>query len=165
MNSIEKKEYDRQYNLDNKKKKRKIQRNQYYLNHKNSVLEYSSQYYTDHKNKIINQNKQYYLNNKEKIHKRHKKHYLNNQDKIKESFIQRRYKLTKEQYIELLAKQNNKCAICNNTFTKTPFVDHDHITGVVRGLLCNKHNSLLGFANDNIEILNNAIKYLQLHLK
>ena len=40
------------------------------------------------------------------------------------------------------------------------FVDHDHTGNFVRGILCTKCNTLLGMANDNIEILENAIKYL-----
>jgi hypothetical protein len=40
-------------------------------------------------------------------------------------------------------------------------VDHCHTTGKIRGLLCSKCNPALGAFNDNIEILNSAIKYLK----
>lgn len=39
-------------------------------------------------------------------------------------------------------------------------VDHDHVTGMVRGLLCNSCNKMLGFARDKIERLRMAIEYL-----
>lgn len=72
------------------------------------------------------------------------------------------YKLNEEEYKELFVKQNNKCAICGNEFGDDlkGFVDHSHETGKVRGVLCTKCNTLLGFANDNIEILKAAIEYL-----
>ena len=76
--------------------------------------------------------------------------------------------MTSQQYLEKLITQNNCCAICNkpeHRLLKTgdikPLsVDHNHITGEVRDLLCNDCNSLLGFAKENVEILQNAINYL-----
>jgi predicted RNA-binding protein with RPS1 domain len=65
---------------------------------------------------------------------------------------------------ELLKLQSNKCSICHKEFEDRPksiHIDHDHSTGEIRSLLCNKCNSMLGFAEDNIEILKNAISYLE----
>lgn len=73
------------------------------------------------------------------------------------------YGITQEQLDAMYIKQNNKCAICGETFTKTAHIDHDHKTGKFRGLLCSRHNTMLGHAEDNITILNNAIKYLELN--
>ncbi len=39
--------------------------------------------------------------------------------------------------------------------------DHDHLTGMIRGQLCNQCNIGLGCFKDNIEVLSNAIKYLK----
>jgi hypothetical protein len=74
-----------------------------------------------------------------------------------------KYNLTAEKYYNMFLIQNNKCAICHEEFLdgNKAFVDHCHKTNKVRGLLCAKCNSLLGMARDNIEILQNAIKYLQ----
>ena len=73
-----------------------------------------------------------------------------------------RYNLTPEEYNNLFQIQNNRCAICNKEFNENlkAYVDHNHSTNKIRGLLCSKCNSLLGFADDDIEILQNAIKYL-----
>jgi Recombination endonuclease VII len=38
------------------------------------------------------------------------------------------------------AAQNNRCLICGDEFIKTPHVDHDHETGIVRDLLCERCN-------------------------
>lgn len=50
-----------------------------------------------------------------------------------------KYGITLEQYEELLAKQGNACAICQKPadyFKTNLAVDHDHMTGEIRGLLC-----------------------------
>ena len=39
-------------------------------------------------------------------------------------------------------------------------IDHNHVTGEIRGLLCNACNKGIGFLNDDIRLLKNAIKYL-----
>ncbi len=74
------------------------------------------------------------------------------------------YKLNEAKFNEVLNSQNNKCAICHKEFkaNRNTFIDHDHKTGNVRGLLCPKCNILLGTCNDNIEILKTAIKYLEI---
>jgi hypothetical protein len=60
----------------------------------------------------------------------------------------------------MVLESNNSCSICNETFIKTPHVDHDHITGKIRGLLCHNCNAVLGNAKDNPQILINAAEYL-----
>lgn len=74
-----------------------------------------------------------------------------------------KYGIVKEEYDKLFVSQNNRCLICGVEFdSKTKgVVDHNHKTGLVRGILCNKCNTLLGMANENIEVLENAIKYLK----
>lgn len=62
----------------------------------------------------------------------------------------------------LLAVQGGRCAICRCTpRTRRLAVDHDHDTGMVRGLLCKRCNhDLLGAAHDDVQILRNAVYYL-----
>lgn len=72
-----------------------------------------------------------------------------------------KYGLTEPEYKNLFQTQGNKCLICGDSFESTKaFVDHDHKTGKVRGLLCTRCNTLLGMSRDNPDILVNAIKYL-----
>jgi len=63
----------------------------------------------------------------------------------------------------MLIKQNNLCAICHNEFKpfKDIHIDHNHITGKVRGLLCSKCNMSLGGFDDKINNLESAIIYLK----
>lgn len=86
-------------------------------------------------------------------------------------YLLKRYNLTKTEYNKLYQKQNSQCDICGclceNYFDESAlsreifYVDHCHKTGKVRGLLCSKCNSMIGFCDDNIEILLSGIKYLR----
>ena len=73
-----------------------------------------------------------------------------------------RYNLNENEFLDILIKQNYKCSICDNEFknNRYAYIDHDHKTGNVRGLLCPRCNTILGFCNDDIEILKSAINYL-----
>lgn len=75
-----------------------------------------------------------------------------------------KYKL-KSIYATLLHRQNNKCAICKEEFKHLDkhAIDHDHVTGNIRGLLCGTCNKLLGCARDNKDTIRNMIKYLEVN--
>jgi hypothetical protein len=60
---------------------------------------------------------------------------------------------------KLANSRKGVCVICNET--KLLVVDHCHTSGAVRGLICSHCNSVLGYAKDNIKVLENAIKYLE----
>lgn len=69
-------------------------------------------------------------------------------------------------YDELLAGQGNKCAICKvdrQYLDRNLAVDHDHSNDEVRGLLCTRCNTGLGYFYDNIEVMKDAIQYLINH--
>jgi hypothetical protein len=78
----------------------------------------------------------------------------------KEYLRKRVYGLSSEQYRGLLESQNGKCAICLKESRKL-CVDHDHITGRVRGLLCSLCNAYLGRISDSVESLQRAILHIQ----
>lgn len=71
-----------------------------------------------------------------------------------------RYGLTKEQFLELEAKQNGRCAICEKE--RRLVVDHCHTTGKVRGLLCTGCNTGLGHIEKE-SWLKRATAYLSRH--
>jgi len=126
------------------------------------------QYYIDNKEIILAKQKIYRQNNKDLISKRKKLYVKRNYKRIKEYqrewHIKYNHNITIEEYNRMFIKQEGKCMICNthqNNLTKPLFIDHDHITGKIRGLLCGNCNSVLGHANDNKEILKDAIEYLE----
>jgi len=91
-------------------------------------------------------------------------YHKNNQAKVKKMQLAnhrlRRYGLNEEQYNAMILSQNNLCAICNNPSHKTLHIDHDHVTGRVRGLLCSGCNTGIGFFKEDIATFHKAIEYL-----
>jgi hypothetical protein len=72
-----------------------------------------------------------------------------------------RYGLTPEKRQELLNKYDNKCAICKGVNdNKELFIDHNHITGQVRGVLCSKCNAAIGMLNEDLSLFDKAKEYL-----
>lgn len=71
--------------------------------------------------------------------------------------------LTPDAYDALAARQQGGCAICRHcpaTHQKALCVDHDHETGVVRGLLCESCNLAVGKFRDSPDLLRAAAAYL-----
>ena len=90
----------------------------------------------------------------------------NNQDKMhkyqKRDRLKKRYNLTIEQRSQMFIEQNGMCGICEQQFDdKDLCVDHNHTTGKVRKLLCSSCNTGIGRLKEDINILRNAIRYLQ----
>ena len=82
--------------------------------------------------------------------------------------LKRNYGITLDDYNEILIKQNHVCAICGGEETliikgknRDLAVDHNHETGKVRGLLCSKCNTAIGFFNEDIRIIKTAIRYIK----
>lgn len=71
------------------------------------------------------------------------------------------YGLTLDRFDALLIESCGRCSICGDSFNSSePFIDHCHATGIVRGLLCNECNCMIGLARDSNKILESAIMYL-----
>lgn len=174
------------YYWDNRDKIR-ANRKEKYLENREKVIAQSKKRYIENKDKILEQAKEYYIKNKDKyikyakeyrktpngkrLKKIHDKKYREkNKDKIKtynringhcEAGIKR------SEAIKILEKQNGKCDICgidinfNIENNYSACIDHCHKTNKIRGALCRKCNSGIGFLNDDIDLLIKATKYLQ----
>jgi hypothetical protein len=87
-------------------------------------------------------------------------------DSLRKSHLKRQYNLTLDEYNNKLKEQSHKCAICGTDEVDVKgklHVDHDHITGKVRELLCINCNTGLGQFKDSIKLLSKAIGYLEKH--
>jgi len=73
-----------------------------------------------------------------------------------------RYNISIDDYQELLDSQNGRCAICGEAINqKTCRIDHSHVTGKVRGLLCVSCNTGIGLLKDSPDVLASAAEYLR----
>lgn len=103
--------------------------------------------------------------NPEKVKANLKRWRSENKDKVATNYrrkhLKKKFGLSESEYLQMVTEQQGKCLICRQVPTKRLFVDHCHETTTVRGLLCGPCNSLLGMAQDSVEILTAAIEYLR----
>ena len=114
---------------------------------KEKQKEYMKNFYLNNPN----YRKQYRLNRKENFCKSYRKWH-----------IKSKYNLSQKEWEGLWYSQDGRCSICDKFFEdiKDICVDHNHETGKIRGLLCKKCNSAIGFFNDNLQLLKTATEYL-----
>jgi hypothetical protein len=78
--------------------------------------------------------------------------------------LMRNYGMTVAEYNDLLEQQNHCCDCCGrhkSLFKRRLHVDHNHETGEIRALLCTICNPLIGYAQEDIEMLEKAGAYLR----
>lgn len=112
----------------------------------------------------------YFQENKEKIYERVKKKQKEQREHDYQLYgmdryhIKSKYGLSIDDYEKMLSSQNYKCLICGCDISNrqnNPHIDHNHETNKIRGILCGNCNMGLGHFKDNLDILKNAIKYLE----
>jgi len=126
--------------------------------------QYSTQYAKTHRGITRKAVSKWTKNNPEKNRYKSKRWKSNNPEYRREYELKTRYGLTLEDYKQLIKDQDGKCAICGEVAQDTLsslFVDHDHITGEIRGLLCIRCNAGIGFLQDSPIICREAANYLE----
>ena len=81
------------------------------------------------------------------------------------SHLKNKYGISIEDYDEMYIRQGGCCGICGTHQSKLGkrfCIDHDHDSGGVRGLLCDRCNTSIGKFEHNICLLKNAIRYLEM---
>jgi hypothetical protein len=76
-----------------------------------------------------------------------------------------KYGLSTKQFNSLM--QEKFCELCGCEFSdkKRPSIDHDHTTGIIRGLLCQPCNAMLGRLCDDPRVFRKVADYLEGHRK
>jgi hypothetical protein len=88
-----------------------------------------------------------------------------NPESTKNTMFRKKYGMTLQEWGVMLGKQEGLCSICCKVLdgNRGTHVDHDHVTGKVRSILCKNCNTGLGQFGDNAETLVLAARYLQDH--
>ena len=104
---------------------------------------------------------------KECTKERVKRNTAANPDRARDAHYRRKYGITLAEFNRMVLSQGSKCACCG---TDRPggkhnqwCVDHDHVTGAVRELLCKDCNIVLGLVEDSPEHLQRLIAYIAKH--
>ena len=115
--------------------------------------EYSIKYRKENKEKIEANRTRWRKDNAE-----HDKNRVWNNRLMKE------YGIDSFTYGLMLEKQSYCCKTCgkhaDDNHNKKLYIDHDHKTGKVRGLLCLQCNTALGLLKDNKKVIKNLLKYI-----
>ncbi len=101
--------------------------------------------------------------NSESLKLYNKKSYEQNKHKKMDRRLKREYGITLKEREQLFLSQSCACAICKTPEFELPValaVDHNHLTGQVRGLLCRKCNMALGLIGDTRESAQDMLNYL-----
>ena len=97
--------------------------------------------------------------------RRSKKHWKENKEELyrrKQNGRLVKIGWTQESVDSKRKEQNNRCAVCNEEFVKTPHADHEHVVPPVpRGLLCSSCNQALGLFKDSPAVLRMAADYIE----
>lgn len=138
--------------------------------HREELKEYSKKYRESHKDESSIYQKEYRLKNLTKITEQKKLYYSNNRDRLKlvlkNNHLKRSYGITLTDKLFMLERQNSRCLICLIFMEfKDSCVDHNHVTGKVRGLLCNSCNQGIGFlkADNGSKLFLKTIDYLKIY--
>lgn len=87
--------------------------------------------------------------------------YYKNPDAYRDRWLRRAYGISLEHYQELARSQDDCCGICRMAAARTLAVDHDHVTGAIRGLLCADCNRAIGLFRDDPGLLRAAANYIE----
>ena len=124
-------------------------RRAHYQAHKQEYRERANAYYQAHKESI-----------QERARASRQARKQNNDQSIRYGKLKRLYGISAAEYDALLAKQGGVCAICRKRSKERLCVDHCHLTGTIRGLLCHACNLALGSLKEDQPSLVAALAYL-----
>lgn len=106
------------------------------------------------------------------VRRYHREWHRANPKKVRSWDLRKKYGMSIEQYEQMLRDQSYKCAICligldtkaqsnqRGGAATLPCVDHDHVNGMVRGLLCRRCNSALSHVGDDRNGITRFVEYL-----
>ena len=133
--------------LEEAKKKRRATQKRYNDAHKEEIKQQRALYNETHKEE-------------------HRRYSQAHPEAYRSYRLNRDFGITITDYDVMFETQNGRCAICGrhqDGFKRRFSVDHDHITGKIRELLCIDCNTVLGHIHDDSDFLEKVITYLKRH--
>jgi RNA polymerase-binding transcription factor DksA len=131
---------------------------------KECTKERRKKWYVQNREREIERVRQWAMANPDKIADRIAASHGTERKKLadRKSYLKRKYGITIADYERMLEAQGGVCAICGEARPeeRTLHVDHDHETGVIRGLLCFRCNNALGDFREEYELFQRAADYL-----
>ena len=133
--------------------------------------EYQRRWREANKEKQAAYKKEYYVANKERLNATRKAWRQKTPQYWRRSYLKTHYGISPEKYQEMLLAQKGLCYICHLPPTGKPIkgqapslhVDHNHLTGEVRKLLCGKCNQAIGLLDEVPDRIRAAAAYLEEH--
>ena len=144
----EKKEYLKKWREQHKIELAEYQK-KYRAKNREVLLKSQRESYAKNREARIATSKAYAERNSAVVKEKQKKRWDEKPYSLKRAANLRKYGLTIEQYEQMLAQQNGRCATCKE-IPERMCVDHCHRTGAVRGLLCSGCNTALGFLKEDL---------------
>lgn len=97
-----------------------------------------------------------------------KKYKKTHPDKSRDIHLRKSYGITLIQFNEIINKQNHCCPICQKKYDQSKkhlsySVDHDHVTGKFRDVICQSCNLMIAYGLENYQIMQSGIRYLRRH--
>jgi hypothetical protein len=105
----------------------------------------------------------YYIRHRDEIVARTRNYHATHKEESADWGRLHKYGLSKIAFKTLIMGQGNACAICRKKEwgRSGPHVDHDHLAGKIRGILCSRCNLVLGQIEDNPKIAQAMIDYIK----
>jgi len=164
----QKNDYNRKYYQENKITRQESSRKSYVKNIEHRK-KWAVKYYKENIVKVKEYQKEYRSKHSDETKIYLKRWHEKNPQKKISYHLKRKFNISVDDYNILLSKQAGICAIClkpeivvdpRTGEIRRLAVDHDHVTGEIRGLLCTNCNLMIGCSFDNPEMLRRAIDYL-----
>lgn len=152
------------------RKEAREQRRKHQKAHPEKVKERSRKYQKAHPRKIKAINRKWHNAHPEVRRAAGLKHCREHPEKVREAQhkhrLKRKYGLTPEDYDRMLEVQGGVCAVCGEPeqALRRLAVDHDHVIGKVRGLVCTHCNVAMGMLDDSPTKAQKVVDYLRTHL-
>ena len=143
-----------------------------YKKNRGARLAYQKEYIERNKEKVKAKNKERYERKKAEVLEGFRKYRIDNPmfSKLRDRryYYRKKYGIEIERIAEMWDRQGGRCAnhMCGEMleYKKGGFaLDHCHVTGTLRDLLCMKCNVALGNVNESVDRLNGLISYLEKH--